>query len=125
MSTETEASLGEGFAAALGEKDFERIRTILEPDVDFRGLTPNRTWAATDAHTLVDEILARWFEPSDQIEEVLSVQTDRFSDCRRVAYRFRGHSDGQPFVVEQQAYYRERNGRIGWLRILCSGFRPV
>jgi hypothetical protein len=27
--------------------------------------------------------------------------------------------------VEQQAYLSERDGRIGWLRVLCSGYRPV
>ena len=31
-------------------------------------------------------------------------------------------SDGQ-FVVEQQAYYMQRDGRISWMRVLCSGFR--
>jgi hypothetical protein len=27
--------------------------------------------------------------------------------------------------VEQQAYLEERNGRIGWMRVLCSGFQPA
>jgi len=26
-------------------------------------------------------------------------------------------------IVEQQAYYTERVGRIDWIRILCSGAR--
>ena len=29
------------------------------------------------------------------------------------------------FEVEQQAYIAERDGRIGWMRALCSGFRPI
>jgi len=29
-----------------------------------------------------------------------------------------------PFIVEQQAYYTERDRRITWMRVLCSGFRP-
>jgi hypothetical protein len=29
------------------------------------------------------------------------------------------------FLVEQQAYLAERDGRIGWMRVLCSGYRPV
>ena len=36
----------------------------------------------------------------------------------------RGHNPDGPFVVEQQAYYEERDGRIGWMRVICSGFRP-
>lgn len=37
---------------------------------------------------------------------------------------FRGHNADGPFVVEQQAYLEVRDGRIGWMRVLCSGFRP-
>jgi hypothetical protein len=29
------------------------------------------------------------------------------------------------FVVEQQAYIEERDGQIGWMRVVCSGFRPL
>jgi len=28
-------------------------------------------------------------------------------------------------VVEHQAYYAERDGRIGWMRAVSSGFRPA
>lgn len=28
-------------------------------------------------------------------------------------------------TVEQQAYLSGRDGRIGWTRVVCSGFRPV
>jgi hypothetical protein len=28
-------------------------------------------------------------------------------------------------VVEQQAYYSTTDGRISWMRVLCSGFRPA
>jgi hypothetical protein len=34
------------------------------------------------------------------------------------------NDDGQN-LVEQQAYLSERDGRIGWLRIMCSGYRPA
>jgi hypothetical protein len=33
--------------------------------------------------------------------------------------------DGGQFLLEQQAYYRTNGGRISWLRIACSGYRPV
>jgi len=30
-----------------------------------------------------------------------------------------------PHLVEQQAYYSTTDGRISWMRVLCSGFRPA
>jgi hypothetical protein len=34
------------------------------------------------------------------------------------------NSDGE-HLVEQQAYMSERDGQIGWLRIMCAGYRPI
>ena len=90
----------------------------------FRGLTPGRTWEASDARSVVDNVLKSWFEPSDELERLVSTQTDAFADRARVGYRLEGHNPDGPFVVEQQAYYEERDGRIGWMRVVCSGFRP-
>ncbi|HTU28873.1 MAG TPA: hypothetical protein VMF07_05805 [Solirubrobacteraceae bacterium] len=42
-----------------------------------------------------------------------------------MSYRFRGVNPDGPFVIEQQAHYTESDGRITWMRVLCSGFRPV
>ena len=127
MATDTETqttSLGEAFAHALSRKDFDEVTRLLHPDVDFRGLTPGRTWEASDAHTVVENVLKVWFEPSDELEHLVSTETDTFADRARVGYRLEGHNPDGPFVVEQQAYYGERDGRIGWMRVLCSGFRP-
>jgi len=63
-------------------------------------------------------------EPSDEVERVVSTETDAFADRERVGYRFEGQNPDGPFVVEQQAYYEQRDGRIGWMRVVCSGFRP-
>jgi hypothetical protein len=73
----------------------------------------------------VTDVLQRWLEDSDHVEELVAVETDEVADRQRVAYRFRGHNDDGPFVVEQQAYFTERDGRIDWMRVLCSGFRRV
>lgn len=115
---------GPAFAHALAAKDFETIRELLDADVDFRGLTPGRAWEASGSDEVIAEVLRQWFEPSDVIEEIESLQTGAFADRQRVAYRFRGANPGGPFVVEQQMYYSERDGRIEWMRVLCSGFRP-
>jgi hypothetical protein len=118
------STLGRAFAEALGRKDFARVTALLDPQIDFRGLTPRRAWEASDAATAVSEVLRMWFEDSDELEQVVMIDSDSFADRNRVAYRFHGHNPDGPFVVEQQAYYTERDGRIDWMRVLCSGFRP-
>jgi hypothetical protein len=69
-------------------------------------------------------VLRLWFEDSDELEQVVAIGTDAFADRRRVGYRFEGHNPDGAFVVEQQPYYTERDGRIDWMRVVCSGFRP-
>jgi hypothetical protein len=117
-------ALGPAYADALSRKDFEKIAGLLHPEVDFRALTPRREWQADRAEAVIDEVLRTWFEDSDQIEQLVSVEADSFADRHRVAYRFNGRNPDGRFVVEQQVYYAERDGRIGWMRVLCSGFRP-
>ncbi len=70
-------------------------------------------------------MLTTWFEDSDEIEELVQVETDSFADRERVAYRLRVRNPEGVFLVEQQVYLSERDGRIGWMRTLCSGYRPV
>src|SRR5438874_1882537 len=118
-------NLGSGFAQALSRKDFDAVASLLHPDVDFRGLTPGRNWEAGNRDDVIHEILQQWFEDSDDIDELLELETDSFSDRERVGYRFRGHNPDGDFVVEQQAYIGERDGQIGWMRVVCSGFRPL
>jgi hypothetical protein len=116
--------LGRAFAEALGRKDFEAVSALLAPEIDFRALTPRRGWEANTPAAVVNEILRTWFKDSDQIDEIASIETDAFSDRCRVAYRFHGRNQDGPFVLEQQAYFSERDGRIEWMRVVCSGYRP-
>jgi hypothetical protein len=120
-----QSRLGAAFAEAFAAKDFEGVAALLHPEVDFRGLTPRRAWEASSARALVDDVLRSWLDDSDVVEEVLEVQTGTVADTERVGYRLRGHNEDGPFIVEQQAYLRERDGRIGWLRVVCSGMRPA
>ena len=70
-------------------------------------------------------MLTKWIEPSDDVQEVIDVATDRVVDRERVTYRFRvGNADGD-FVCEQTAYYDTDAGKIVKLRVLCSGFIPA
>jgi hypothetical protein len=116
--------LGARFAEALGRKDFDAVTGLLDPQIDFRGLTPGRTWEATGADEVVGGVLRQWFEDSDELEEIASIESGVFADRERVSYSFRGHNQNGPFVVEQQAYYTQSGGRINYMRVLCSGFRP-
>jgi hypothetical protein len=116
--------VGRRFAEALGRKDFEGVRAQLDPAIDFRALTPGRAWEAADAGGVIRDVLRQWFADNDALERTLSIKTDSLSDRWRVSYRFEGRNPDGPFVVEQQAYYTEKDGRINWMRVLCSGFRP-
>jgi hypothetical protein len=118
-------AIGQRFADALGRKDFDAITDLLDPMIDFRALTPRRVWEASSAYSVVAGVLRQWFDDGDELEEIVSIDVDSVADRQRVAYRFRGRNADGPFVVEQQAYYIERAGRIAWMRVLCSGFRPA
>lgn len=118
--------VGGDLAAAIAAKDRTALLALLDDSVEFRALTPGRNWSADDAETAADEIIfGSWFTDADHIEALESVDTGEVNDRHRVAYRLRITNDGQPYLCEQQAYYEVRDGRIGWLRILCSGFRPT
>jgi hypothetical protein len=118
-------SLGAAFADAVASKDYARMADLLHPEVDFRALTPNRFWQANDPDTVIEEILKAWIEPDEHVEELISVETDTVSDRERVGYRYRLRTPDGSFLVEQQAFLRERDGRIDWVRLVCSGSRPV
>jgi hypothetical protein len=122
MKTDT----GEQLAQAIAAKDEARLEALLSPDVDFRALTPGRFWEASSASDVVHDIFFRhWFEPKDHIDELQNVECDTVGDRQRVGYRFLVTNGDGAFVVEQQAYFGTTDGRIDWLRIMCSGFRPV
>jgi hypothetical protein len=118
--------IGERFAQALARKDDRGMLDLLDPAVDFRGLTPNRFWEATSAKALVDDIiLGAWFEAHDRIEALEDVEVGAVGDRDRVAYLLRVVTPDGAFLVEQQAYFGVDDDRINWLRIMCSGFRPI
>jgi hypothetical protein len=116
--------LGEAFAHAVAVKDHDKVRELLHPELDFRAMTPQRIWEAESPADVV-AALCLWFGDGDEIQGLDIVETDAFADRERVGYRLRiANSDGV-HLVEQQAYLSERDGKIGWLRIMCSGYRPA
>jgi hypothetical protein len=116
------ASLGEDFARAVAAKDHDRVRELLHGALDFRAMTPGRIWEASTPGEVVDALNV-WFDDGDVIEGVELLETDAFADRQRVGYRLRVRNSDGPHLVEQQAYLSEQDGQIGWLRIMCSGYR--
>jgi hypothetical protein len=94
--------LGERFAHALAAKDADALRGLLEPALDFRAMTPGRFWEANGSVAVIDDILlGQWFEPSDDIKEVISVETGTVGRRHRVGYCFRVENPDGPHLVEQ------------------------
>jgi hypothetical protein len=117
---------GERFAQALASKDADALRAQLADTLDFQALTPGRHWqASTGTQAVEDIILRHWFGTDADIVELRSVTTGQVSDRQHVAYQLRVRRSGEDYVVEQQAYYDVDGPRITWMRLLCSGYRPV
>lgn len=122
----TGTSLGERFAAAVAAKDRAALLELLAADVDFRAMTPAKFWEASSATDVVDVITGTWFGPDRRIDAVERVEHDVVVDRERTGYRFRVTLAEGPHVVEQQAYLgADEAGRVTWLRIMCTGFRPA
>ena len=125
MDTQEKTTLGTDFAHAFAAKDADRIRELVHPEIDFKALTPNQNWEASDRDKLVSMLFDEWLEDSDEVQGIESVETDSFSDRERVGYRLAVRCPDGNFLVEQQAYIEERDGKIGWMRVVCSGWRPI
>ena len=121
-----ETPVGERFARAVAAKDREALLDLLDPEIDFRAMTPGRFWEETSAVAVVNDVIfGRWFESTDRIEAIEGIEQGTVVDRDRVGYRFRVTNADGTYTVEQQAYLGVHDDRISWLRIMCSGYRPV
>ncbi len=119
------ANVTDGFVEAILARDFTRASGLLHRDVDFRAMTPTRVWEA-DGSSGVEEVLRAWFEhPERDVQRVEPIEPGSVEDTLRVGWRVYGKNADGPIVYEQQAYVREHDGQIVWLRVMCSGPRPV
>ena len=116
------ADLGAAFANAVAAKDRVRLRELIHPEIDFWAMTPGDVWDAGGPDEVVG-VLEEWFGEDDLIEAVEVLDCDGFADRERVGYRLRVRRPDGQYLIEQQAYLSERDGQIGWLRIMCSGYR--
>jgi hypothetical protein len=125
MEQGTTTTIGSEFARAFAAKDAERIRELVHPEIDFCGLTPSRSWEAGDPAALVSILFDSWLEDKDEVESLERVESDSVADRERVGYRMTITNPDGHHVVEQQAYIGTRDGLIDWMRVVCSGFRPL
>ena len=117
-------NVAESFVEAVARHDDSALLDLLAEEVDFRGLTPGRFWEGHSPTEVADAVLGHWFEETDRIDQVTHVEHgDPVGDTERLSYRFAITNDSGTFTVEQQVYYRTADGRIEYLRVLCSGFR--
>jgi hypothetical protein len=124
VSASTTTDLGTRFATALAAKDSAALTDLLAPDVDFLGLTPRRMWEAHSPAEVL-EVLGTWFGAQDRIDALDAVTAGQpVEDTEHVGYRLTVTTPDGPHTVAQQAYYRTDGGRIAYLRVMCSGFRP-
>jgi hypothetical protein len=115
----------DGFLGAVLARDFSRASNYLHPEIDFRGMTPKRIWEA-DGPAGVEEAMRAWFEhPEREVERVEAIEPTALADTARIGWRVHGRDANGAFVFEQQAYVREDTERIVWLRVMCTGPRPV
>jgi hypothetical protein len=116
---------GAALAAAIAAKDVAALRDLLAIDVDFKALTPGRFWEGRSAADVVDVFFAHWFAPSDEIEALVSHRTGDVGERKSVTYRLQVRNPDGQFEVEQQAYFGVLDGRITFLRMLCSGSMSI
>ncbi|HUE28030.1 MAG TPA: hypothetical protein VMP89_14740 [Solirubrobacteraceae bacterium] len=123
---ESAAATGTRFASALAAKDRDALRELLHPQVEFRALTPRRSWEADDPEAVIEIVFGSWFDDADSIEALESVETGVVADREQLRYRLSVANPEGSFVVEQQGYLSVgEDGRIEWMRLVCSGYRPA
>ncbi|MEA2125847.1 MAG: hypothetical protein QOI80_2629 [Solirubrobacteraceae bacterium] len=120
-----ELNVARALVEAIVARQVGRAADLLHPEIDFRAMTPNRVWEA-EGREGVETILRQWFEdPDEEIHRIEATETVAIEDTLRVGWLVHISDADGPHVFEQQAYVRERDGRVGWLRVMCSGWIPL
>jgi hypothetical protein len=124
MST-VASSVAGAFAEAIAGRDIGRAAALLHPDIDFRAMTPNRVWEAAGTAD-VEATFREWFEdPDEDIGSIEATPPVSLEGTERVGWLVHISDADGPHIFEQQAYVRERDGRVGWMRVMCSGWIPL
>jgi hypothetical protein len=119
-------NLGNSFGAALAAKNAAALRAMFADTVDFRAMTPNHTWEGQTPTAVIDDVvLGTWFRSSDSMELIDAIATGVVGQRHGFIYRLQGTNGDGGFVIEQHAYAEVAQGKITWMRVLCSGFQPL
>jgi hypothetical protein len=117
-----ESGVASALVDAIVVRDFERAVALLHPDIDFRAMTPSRVWEA-DGPGGVEAVLREWLDdPDEDVAAIEATEPVAIEGTVRVGWVVHISDGGGPHVFEQQAYVRERDGRIAWMRVMCSGW---
>lgn len=101
--------------ALFHDTEFSFKTTGLENSKNYEGIGPDGPIKA----------LQGWIPDTFEIDGVEQIATDAFAARGRVGYRLRVRKPEGDFLLEQQAYVGQLDGRINYLRIMCGGYRPV
>jgi TusA-related sulfurtransferase len=114
----------EQLVEAVGSRNREGLREIVEPEARMRALIPPGPVESEGA----DEIAERydsWFGWLAAVE-LISSSVEHIADRWRFSYRLRVRDDsGQTMIVEQQGFCDVADGHVTGLDLVCSGFRQV
>jgi len=122
MTDDLEA-LAHAWLAAFAERDFDRLETLLDPDVRFRSLAPPGLREADDPAGAVARVRG-WFGVAD-VFALRSSEISLVADRVRLNYRVDVREDGEWLTVEQTVYGARGVRGFAGVDILCSGFRPI
>ena len=120
----TTPSVATAFTDAIVARDIAAATALLHPEVDFRAMTPNRIWEGGPAGA--EDALRRWLEdPDEEVHGVEATAPVTIEGTQRVGWTVRVSDAEGLHVFEQQAYMRERDGKVGWMRLMCSGYNKL
>jgi hypothetical protein len=125
LRTLDRTAIASAFARAAAAGDRDELRALLAADVELRALTPSRSWALDSADDAIDTIVGLWFGGDRHVKEIEQLEADMIGDMVRVGYRFRATTSAGSAVVEQQAFLAITGGKIGAVRLVCSGYHLV
>jgi hypothetical protein len=120
-----ESGIATAFVDAIATRDVSGAVALLHPEIDFRAMTPNRIWEA-DGAPGVEAVLREWFEdPDEEVHGIEATEPMPLESTVRVGWLVHISDADGPHIFEQQAYIRERDARIEWMRVICSGWIPL
>jgi hypothetical protein len=120
-----QSSISTAWVDAIVARDVGRAAALLHPEIDFRAMTPNRIWEAEGPEG-VEAVLREWFEdPDEDVSAIEATQPMAIEGTLRVGWLVHISDSDGPHIFEQQAYIREREGQIDWIRVMCSGWIPL